>query len=239
MIDIFRGKPCWICGTKTILDYSWASLSIKPIKIHLCNQCKSKLQLLAEPRCCKCSRMLSELEPDYIYDNLCSDCYRWEQDDRWKNILDQNISLYKYNTFLQELLALFKYRGDYAIAEIFAEDIRSVISKLKVDYVVPIPLSSERLLERGFNQSEALLRVAGVTPSLILTRIHTEKQSKKSRQQRLELQSIFLSADKKDLTDKQILLVDDIYTTGSTLRHAAKVLKEIGAQNIYSLTIAR
>ena len=104
--------------------------------------------------------------------------------------------------------------------------------------IVPIPLSPERLQERGFNQAEALIVEAGLQSANLLKRTHSEKQSKKSRSDRIHVPQVF-SLEPTTLEGKRILLVDDIYTTGSTLRHAAKILVENGAASVSSITIAR
>jgi competence protein ComFC len=170
---------------------------------------------------------------------LCNDCVRWEQDPEWSGHLEKNVSLFQYNDFLKEVIARFKFRGDYIIAKIFAEQIKLELSQLDYDLLVPIPLSEERLYERGFNQAEALLTESGFTSTLLLTRIHSEKQSKKSRTERIHVPQVFQVSKDPGVNGKTILLVDDIYTTGSTLRHAAKLLKGAGAARIQSLTLAR
>ncbi|WP_311921608.1 ComF family protein [Heyndrickxia sporothermodurans] len=137
------------------------------------------------------------------------------------------------------MLARFKYRGDYILAKIFSQKIQKELEKISYDAIVPIPLSNERLLERGFNQSTALATEANINVANLLTRVHTEKQSKKSRQERIHLQQVFNRRDDVKLEGENILLIDDIYTTGSTLRHAAKILKEAGAKSVTSITIAR
>lgn len=238
MINLFVKQICWLCQSVSPLTYSWLSLSLKHDHIHICEQCSNQLLPLIGPRCTKCSRMLEELDEDYIHGAVCHDCFRWEQQDRWANTLHHNISFYKYNTFLRNLIARYKYRGDYAIADFFAKDIKIALSKDKIDYIVPIPLSEERLLERAFNQSEALIRKA-LKPTNLLVRIHTEKQSKKSRKERMDLDNIFQLQQGVDAKDKNILLVDDIYTTGSTLRHASEILQSAGAYSVSSVTIAR
>jgi competence protein ComFC len=136
-------------------------------------------------------------------------------------------------------MARYKFRGDYILAKIFADYIKGILQKINPDFFVPIPLSEERLYERGFNQAEALLTVSGFTPSKILTRAHSEKQSKKSRTERIHIPQVFQIDDQRDLIGKKVLLIDDIYTTGSTLRHAAKLLKKAGAKRVQSLTLAR
>ncbi|MGG0720069.1 ComF family protein [Robertmurraya massiliosenegalensis] len=169
----------------------------------------------------------------------CSDCVRWEEEEEWKGYLQSNLSIYLYNDFLKELISQYKFRGDYILAKVFSKKLQTYLQKISFDYVVPIPLSAERQFERGFNQSEALIQEAGYHPTQLLQRTHSEKQSKKSRSDRIHLPQIFQILDASELKNKNILLVDDIYTTGSTLRHAAKILKKEGAKSISALTIAR
>ncbi|UFT98557.1 hypothetical protein KO561_15340 [Radiobacillus kanasensis] len=102
--------------------------------------------------------------------------------------------------------------------------------------VLPIPLSEERLLERKFNQSDALITLLPVTTQRVLKRINSEKQSKKSRQERMTMKNPFQLMTP---IHTPVLLVDDIYTTGSTLRHAARLLKESGCPKVYAMTLAR
>ncbi|MHA7138081.1 ComF family protein [Rossellomorea arthrocnemi] len=181
---------------------------------------------------------MEELSSDFIKGEQCLDCDRWESDYEWKGVLRQNESLYQYNDFLKEYLARYKYRGDYVLAKSFAHTLKKYIEKSEIDIVIPIPLSDERLYERGFNQSTALLEEAEVRPSCLLTRFHSEKQSMKTRKERLQQEQVFQLGE-VDVKGKSILLFDDIYTTGTTLRQAAKLLKEAGAAEVSSLTLAR
>ncbi|WP_254119783.1 ComF family protein [Bacillus sp. FJAT-29790] len=165
------------------------------------------------------------------------DCVRWEEDDEWKGTLEKNHSLVTYNDFAQEVIARYKFRGDYVLSKAFAALIQKKLRSIPFDMIVPIPLSAERQYERGFNQSEALILACGREPHRLLTRTHTEKQSKKSRSDRIHFSQVFQIAER--IPDQKILLIDDIYTTGSTLRHAAKQLIAAGANSVSSLTIAR
>ncbi|WP_421381468.1 ComF family protein [Bacillus salacetis] len=169
------------------------------------------------------------------------DCIRWEQDPKWTGVLAQNTSLFLYNEYLKEYLARFKYRGDYVLVKAFTQELQLEISKIKYDFITTIPLSPERLQERGFNQAEALAREAGLTTEPLLIRRHSEKQSKKSRQQRIDSEEVFevKSGQEADISNKSILIIDDIYTTGTTLRQGAKKLKNAGAREISSITLAR
>lgn len=177
------------------------------------------------------------MDAKFKVQDQCLDCVRWEKETEWAGVLEKNHSLFTYNDFAQEVIARYKFRGDYVLAYAFATFMKKKLQSIFFDALVPIPLSEERLYERGFNQSEALILVCGHEPAQLLKRTHTEKQSKKSRSERIHLLQVFQAQG--DATEKEILLIDDIYTTGSTLRHAAKQLKEAGAKSVSSLTLAR
>lgn len=117
--------------------------------------------------------------------------------------------------------------------------LKDKLKDMSFDLVTFIPLSNERLMERGFNQAQALTDLLGLNTVELLTRLHTEKQSKKSREERISLAQVFQVTKPDLLKQKSILIVDDIYTTGSTLRHAAKALKTAGATEVSSITLAR
>ncbi|WP_404329917.1 ComF family protein [Mesobacillus maritimus] len=237
-MKLFLDEYCLVCNGILTPVISWTNVFLDTEEQWTCEDCQSKLKLLVGERCSICSRVLAA---DYRNENLCYDCVRWEQDSDWSGALSQNISLYEYNDFLKEVIAKFKYRGDYILARAFRSRIKKELTSMNFDALTPIPLSQERLYERGFNQAEALIIEAGFKPSHLLTRIHTEKQSKKSRSDRIHLSQVFQldSEIQISLEGKNILLVDDIYTTGSTLRHAAKVLLGHGARSVSSLTLAR
>lgn len=215
----------------------WTTLFSKENKPYLCMKCNNKFFKIEGEMCRKCARPLADLDAKYKKNDICLDCVRWEEDKDWAGTLDKNFSVVMYNEFAQEVIARYKYRGDYVLAHAFAALIKKKLSAIPFDALVPIPLSDARLIERGFNQSEALITACGYQPSKLLTRTHTEKQSKKTRSERIHLPQVFQIDE--HIPHQRILLVDDIYTTGSTLRHAAKQLKEAGAASVYSLTFAR
>ncbi|RFU63954.1 ComF family protein [Peribacillus glennii] len=233
---MFKIKKCLICNEEVESVFSWKDIWVSSDNEKICSDCRGKLAFLSGERCKMCSR---ELEEKYQQDGLCLDCVRWENDSEWRGFLSANISLFHYNDFLKETIAKFKYRGDYALAEAFASFVAEKIEHMSHDIIVPIPLSNERMAERGFNQAKALAETAGLKTYDALLRTHTEKQSKKSREERIRLAQVFKVTGPDTIKGKKILLIDDIYTTGSTLRHAAKILKQSGAEEIYSLTLAR
>jgi competence protein ComFC len=232
---------CLICHTPYNPMVSWRHFLTLEKADCLCSKCRNALMRINGEICDMCGRPFAGLEPSHRQGRLCTDCVRWQQNDEWKDVLAKNRSVYMYNEWMKEVVALWKFRGDYAIAKAFQEEFRREFYR-HFDHtflIVPIPLSAERLYERGFNQAKALAELLALPIHDILTRHHLEKQSKKSRRERLRTENVFQFSGKTSLQDKHIVLIDDIYTTGTTLRHAAKVLRQAGAISVSSFTLAR
>ncbi|MGM0805787.1 MAG: ComF family protein [Bacillota bacterium] len=143
---------------------------------------------------------------------------------------------------MKEMIAKLKYRGDAEVVNAFYPVLSSDFKKFSRDAIlVPIPLSEERHYERGFNQAELLTRgIKKPVEYLLKRKTHEEKQSKKTREERLsQKENPFEVVDSLKVKDQKIILVDDVYTTGSTLRYAAKVLIKAGAKEVSSITLAR
>lgn len=235
---LFFYPDCLYCHKPRQPETSWTSLIYGDHSV-LCQDCEEKLEPLTGDLCAMCSRSFTNLDPTYRTGEICYDCFRWEKNPEWAGLLYKNESLYHYNDFLKEVIAQYKFRGDYVLAQIFHREMKLKIKHIKPDVIVPIPLSAERLIERGFNQVEAILTEGAIPFSRLLTRIHSEKQSKKAREDRLAQSNFFQWSSEESVSEKRILLLDDVYTTGSTIRQAAKLLKEKGAADVVSLTIAR
>jgi competence protein ComFC len=104
--------------------------------------------------------------------------------------------------------------------------------------LVPIPLSEERLIERGFNQAEVLVSFLSLPLWNVLGRRDHEKQSKKQKSERLIAPQFYVK-DSRQIAGKDIVLIDDIYTTGATVYHAATQLLQYGASSVSSFTLIR
>ncbi|WHY85427.1 ComF family protein [Neobacillus novalis] len=238
-MHLFPQDRCLICHEIIHPAIGWGALFSQEKEHFICPKCDGRFEKIDGEACRICNRPFHSLDGKFRDGNLCHDCYRWEEEPEWQGFLDKNNSLFLYNDFLKEVIAKFKFRGDYVLAKVFAPFFKDELARIAPDFLVPIPLSRERLVERGFNQAAALLIASGYPTTELLTRIHSEKQSKKSRSERIHLPQVFKVEPNISLEGKKVVLVDDIYTTGSTLRHAAKLLKEAGAASIQSLTIAR
>jgi competence protein ComFC len=233
---------CLFCHVSYTDMWSWASLLGLASVPLLCQPCEGKLTLIQGDICRICGRSFSLFPEEYRQGDCCYDCIRWEEDEEWAGVLQQNRSLYVYNDFLKEMIAKMKYRGDVELMKAFYPLGRSSFKNIyRSSLLVPIPLSEERHYERGFNQGEILAKGLKNNMSLVLIRkTHEEKQSKKKREDRIkQKENPFEVTHLQNITGKSITLIDDVYTTGSTLRYAAKVLLEAGAKSISSITLGR
>jgi competence protein ComFC len=233
---------CLYCHQSYSETWSWAELFGLNTEPSLCQSCTSNLELIKGDICRICGRLFSLFPEQYRQGDSCYDCIRWEEDEEWSGVLQQNRSVYVYNDFLKEVIAKIKYRGDAELIKAFYPIARSKFKSIsRKALLIPIPLSEERHYERGFNQAEIFARsLTGNVQHLLKRVTHEEKQSKKRRKERMaKKNNPFLITNEEGVKNKSILLIDDVYTTGSTLRYAAKVLKDTGANQVSSITLAR
>ena len=162
---------------------------------------------------------------------------------------ERALSAFSYRGPARSLVKALKYRGLRRVAEVMAdltlEDLAEKgITFGKRAWVVPIPLSFLRQNERGFNQAELFAQSLAkslkikILPSLLRRVKNTPSQTTLSREERSHnIQGVFAAT--RRIRKKDILLVDDVLTTGSTAREAAKTLKKKGANQVWVLTFAR
>lgn len=220
---------CLWCDEEVIPELSWKNIVLLSEPKSLCESCEEQLNILQGERCIKCSRQSTE--------NICLDCQFWEEDDP----LEFNRSVYSYNPHIRDMIAQWKYRGDYILAHLFKPlFIKTFIEEysflIKEALLIPIPLSDERIAERGFNQAKVLADFLPLPNKDLLTRVHQEKQAKKNRFERISANNPFIMNER---IDQKVILIDDMYTTGATLRQASVVLREQGCPEIHSFTLIR
>lgn len=223
-LDILYPRHCPVCHEITV---PWGK--------RICDTCKEKLRPIQGPRCFCCSKPLEMAEQEY-----CRDCRKTRQ-------FQQGLGIFAYSSLLQNSLFQLKYkkRQEYGTfyGEFAAYYSKETIEKWGIDIIIPIPLHPRRLEKRGYNQAgviaEALGKKLGISVSekILRRQKNTKPQKELNHQERQKnIKNAFVA--KKKLDGENILLVDDIYTTGSTVEEAAKELKKAGAGKIFFLTIA-
>ena len=142
----------------------------------------------------------------------------------------------------------FKYKNKRVYGEIYgremAEQFNDLIRMWEIDVLIPVPLHRKRQRKRGYNQAEIIARELGkrlgipVDMSVIIRERETTPQKELGQKNRRKnLKKAFCLTGKR-LIGKNILLIDDIYTTGSTIDAVAEVLMKTGCEKIYFLTIS-
>ncbi len=201
----------------------------------ICGSCVKKLPLIPMPRCEKCGKPVPEGE------RFCYDCTVIEHD------FTEGMGIFLYEEIMRKSMYQFKYSGrkEYGMFYGMAAWIygRDVLMRWKPQIIIPIPIHKTRRRHRGYNQAEVIADELGrylkipVEKNLLYRRNKTIAQKELTLEERREnLADAFVSAY-ETLPWKTVLLVDDIYTTGSTMDSAANVLKKCGIEEIYALSI--
>ncbi|GGE04814.1 amidophosphoribosyltransferase [Marinithermofilum abyssi] len=225
-------EECRVCGS----PLGGGVFAGEPHRV--CNGCLERLEPICGGICRRCGRPMRTA-------GVCRDCLR-----RSRRELDVNRACFRYTSFTRDCIHFLKYRGQETLARPFGSFLAAAVEewKWRGDLVTYVPLHPEKYRERGFNQAELLAREMGrrlwiPVRSLLIRVRSTSPQSRRNRSERIrELQGSFALSDlgKRLLrTNRRILVVDDVYTTGTTLNECAKVLKDGGASRVDSVTVAR
>lgn len=145
---------------------------------------------------------------------------------------------------------LFKYNGNFHLAlplgQMLADSVEKLLGIDSVDLLLPVPLHTKRLRERGFNQAVLLARplsnrynIPLVTSVLKRSRWTEPQVNLDRRVRRKNVRGSFMVSNSSFLSGKNILLLDDVYTTGATINECGKTLLRAGAKEVYVLTLAR
>ncbi|PID14427.1 amidophosphoribosyltransferase [Sporosarcina sp. P34] len=154
------------------------------------------------------------------------------------DVLDSVHSLYAYNEAARAYLHQFKFMQDVALAQIFAPALRRVLNDAK-KIVVPIPMHPVNKKKRTFSQVDALLEAAKIPYQSLLEKTTESVMGEKSRSERLAMTELFHVPADIPYNEAVYVLVDDIYTTGTTLHHAAEALKQRGVHRVEAVTLFR
>jgi len=173
---------------------------------------------------------------------LCSSCVSWQAE------IDGIRSPFRFDGVMRQAIHQLKYRNLRTLAAPLARLLNDylITSPVPGEVLVPVPLHRKRLRERGYNQSSLLARELGKLTSLpvvddcLIRQRHAPPQTKTSTvdERQSNVADAFACGDQR-LRDKQVLLIDDVSTSGATLDACAVALKAAGATSVWGLVLAR
>ncbi|WP_234982454.1 ComF family protein [Limosilactobacillus caccae] len=167
---------------------------------------------------------------------MCIECQQWQQQYGWHL---RHYALYEYNEMMKDYMHRYKFLGDYRLRLVFQAELSKLVRARAGDLVVPIPITARAWQERGFNQVTGLLVPGTYQEVLDAKEKDKPAQSSKTRRERLRTPQPFCLPANLDVVGKRVLLVDDVYTTGRTLYHAASLFKQAGCSRVGSVSLAR
>lgn len=202
---------------------------------YVCNRCNKKINdEVLKNRCKFCGTKI------FNANRICRECFNE------KKYYDEFIFFSEYEDVLKDRMLAYKFNDKKYLKDFFAQELARCLYSVQVDLVIGVPIAKERLKERGYNQTNLIAREISkklnieYIPDLLVKIKNTEHQSKLSKSERqFNIKNCFKVADIYNVTDKKILLIDDIFTTGATVNECSKMLKKAGAKNVIVATILR
>ncbi len=202
-----------------------------------CGPCEALFPRLSPPHCHRCLHPFSSADTS---SHLCGNCLTHPA------TCQQIRAAGTYKGILHDLVVRLKYHGEERLAVGLGRRMAHEIREIKFDLILPIPLHKNRLRERGFNQAHLLAKeIARVSkidldPFILIKTKSTEAQALlPAEERRKNLKGAFQLKDSSKIKGKRILLIDDVYTTGTTIEEASKVLVRQGAETVEALVLAR
>lgn len=228
LIEILYPRRCPVC--EDVLEFGGSLI---------CNACQAALPYITGPRCFKCGGPVESEEQEY-----CFGCTKR------KHSYSCGYSIFVYNDNMKKAMGDFKFRNRRDNGEFFSRELvkrsEAFIHDFIPDMFIPVPIHRSRLRERGFNQAEQLAESLGeaygipVLTGILVRTKDTLPQNKLGSGERLaNLKDAFKIADTaaEAVASKRVLVVDDIYTTGSTVEACAQALLRGGAREVGFISV--
>lgn len=237
MLNTTLLKYYWFRAMNPVLNCALCKL---PTSKLICNTCYSELEIITNKQCQHCGKPA-----------LDTPCYSCLQN---KPVIDRVYSKFIYATPLNKLLHKLKYRQNqstmWVLGYLLNICLHEALNNSNIDFIIPVPLSNQRLNERGFNQIILMLKYyqaqnnsVPIKTNIVKKIIDTPHQTLVNKNQRIDLvdttynQEVFRVV--KNVMGKNILIVDDVITTGATANKLAQVLKAAGANQVKLCTLMR
>jgi ComF family protein len=227
LLEFFLPRMCLFCGVPVG----------EAAAVAVCLDCEAQIQWVASPLCTCCGRVFESRDGA---DRVCGDCQtdpppftRARAAALYDGPVTQAITRFKFSRQLAFLPVMQHWLQRPPCLELVAA----------ADLLAPVPLHPKRIKHRGFNQSLFLAQAfpgAAVAREALVRTVHTAPQvGLNPKEREKNVKGAFAVPDPAQVKGKSVLLIDDLYTTGSTVKECARVLRKAGTRRVEVLTVAR
>ncbi len=199
-------------------------------------ECLKSVPVLTEPRCKKCGKGVESREREY-----CADCTTQRH---W---FTRGVAVYEYGGRIKQSVQKFKFQNKREYADFYVgqmcKSLKPFLPVWQPEALIPVPLHKTREKKRGFNQAQLLAEGIGeifqipVLPDLVVRVVATRPQRKLNKKKRKNNLKNAFKIPAYDVKLKRVLVIDDIYTTGSTIDAISEQLTEKGVEQVYFATL--
>ncbi|QFJ54001.1 ComF family protein [Pseudobutyrivibrio xylanivorans] len=201
-----------------------------------CQSCQKKIRLVGKDYCLKCGAPVNNPQAEF-----CTSCKNAS------HVYTQNKAVFRYSGDMKNAMYRFKYSNKRCYGKVFAKyAVKSYgkwLQQNNIEAIIPVPMYQKKERKRGYNQAEifakALSDVSGIPVNSKIVRRNGDTVAMKqlnSLKRKKNLLKAF-SLAKNDVQFKKVLIVDDIYTTGTTMDEVAKILRSGGVQEVYGMCV--
>lgn len=199
------------------------------------------LNLIFPPTCGICGKITEE--------HICKDCYKKLQPYLYFYRCEDIFYALKYKELIRSKIIDYKFNDKAYLYNMFCEIL--IRNKMacefikEYDIIIPVPMHKRKKARRGYNQTELVAKQLArkfdipISTTILIKQKNTPMQSSLGREDRIKnVQNVYKIDYEEKITDKKVLLVDDIYTTGATVTECKKMLKLAGAKKVGAIIIA-
>ena len=225
LLDLLYPRRCPVCDRP-----------VRPFGSLVCETCEQKFEYINAPYCMKCGKELGEESAEY-----CGDCMRH------RHVFDRGRALFVYKSMADSIYR-FKYKGRQEYGAYYGvcigKHLGSWIRHCRPDALVPVPIHKSRLQMRGYNQAEVLAKELGTVLGIpvysdLIRRVRkTDPMKDLSVTDRQNNLKRAFKICRNDVKLSTIVIIDDIYTTGSTIDAMSYELRKAGVKHVYFVTLA-